>query len=205
MRTVRRGQRRGASNAAQAPDRRSRRLNCSWRRPSSVRGSWRRRLAGGKHRHCTLGQYRSHRCCTRRPLIGLLGPVSGAHFNPAVSLVEALRGKPLLVRHRRLFTRCKSSAVAAGALLAHAMFSTADPASLGAHQNRPAQWLAPRALLPWVSCSSNRPPAIRKMPPGWSRHGSGPPTAFTASTSLREPGDNGRPALCRTHSRDPSA
>jgi glycerol uptake facilitator-like aquaporin len=26
-------------------------------------------------------------------LIALLGPISGAHFNPAVSLVEALRGK----------------------------------------------------------------------------------------------------------------
>jgi glycerol uptake facilitator-like aquaporin len=26
-------------------------------------------------------------------LIALLGPVSGAHFNPAVSLVEAMRGK----------------------------------------------------------------------------------------------------------------
>src|ERR1700691_381932 len=26
-------------------------------------------------------------------LIALLGPVSGAHFNPAVSIIEALRGK----------------------------------------------------------------------------------------------------------------
>ena len=27
-------------------------------------------------------------------LIGLLGPVSGAHFNPAVSPIEAMRGRP---------------------------------------------------------------------------------------------------------------
>ena len=30
-------------------------------------------------------------------LIALLGPVSGAHFNPAVSLVQALRGVLLVV------------------------------------------------------------------------------------------------------------
>lgn len=31
-------------------------------------------------------------------LIALLGPISGAHFNPAVSIIEALRGR--LVRNR---------------------------------------------------------------------------------------------------------
>ena len=38
-------------------------------------------------------------------LIALLGPISGAHFNPAVSLVEALRGKLTSATSSRLCDR----------------------------------------------------------------------------------------------------
>src|ERR1700757_2285271 len=50
-------------------------------------------------------------------LIGLLGPVSGAHFNPAVSLVEALRGK-LSRSDLLLYSLAQIAGCCAGALLA---------------------------------------------------------------------------------------
>jgi glycerol uptake facilitator-like aquaporin len=54
-------------------------------------------------------------------LIALLGPVSGAHFNPAVSLVEALRGK-LTLRQTVAYVIVQIGGCCLGALLAHAMF-----------------------------------------------------------------------------------
>jgi glycerol uptake facilitator-like aquaporin len=74
-------------------------------------------------------------------LIALLGPISGAHFNPAVSLVMALQG-------RLSWPAATSYAVAqligccAGALLAHAMFEL-PLWQLSAHVRAgPAHWLA---------------------------------------------------------------
>ena len=54
-------------------------------------------------------------------LIALLGPLSGAHFNPAVSLVEALRGR---VRWQETigYIGLQIIGCCAGAVLAHAMF-----------------------------------------------------------------------------------
>lgn len=54
-------------------------------------------------------------------LIALLGPVSGAHFNPAVSLVHALRGS-LPWAEAGAFVLAQVAGCCAGALLAHAMF-----------------------------------------------------------------------------------
>src|SRR5277367_2912945 len=54
-------------------------------------------------------------------LIALLNPVSGAHFNPAVSIVEALRGK-LTVLQAVGYVMVQISGCCLGALLAHAMF-----------------------------------------------------------------------------------
>src|SRR5271165_2675687 len=54
-------------------------------------------------------------------LIALLGPVSGAHFNPAVSLVEALRGR-LRWRDAGAYTITQVIGCCLGTLLAHAMF-----------------------------------------------------------------------------------
>jgi glycerol uptake facilitator-like aquaporin len=53
-------------------------------------------------------------------LIALLGPVSGAHFNPAVSFIQALRGK-LTPRHAVAYVVVQIAGCL-GALLAHAMF-----------------------------------------------------------------------------------
>src|SRR5580693_6954151 len=55
-------------------------------------------------------------------LIALLGPISGAHFNPAVSLVETLRGKLTLGRVVA-YVIVQIAGCCAGAILAHAMFA----------------------------------------------------------------------------------
>ena len=57
-------------------------------------------------------------------LIALFGPISGAHFNPAVSLVEALRGK-LTLRQTVAYVIVQIAGCCLGALLAHAMFEIA--------------------------------------------------------------------------------
>jgi glycerol uptake facilitator-like aquaporin len=54
-------------------------------------------------------------------LIALLGPVSGAHLNPAVSLIEALRNR-LRWRDSIGYAGVQIVGCCAGALLAHAMF-----------------------------------------------------------------------------------
>jgi glycerol uptake facilitator-like aquaporin len=54
-------------------------------------------------------------------LIALLGSVSGAHFNPAVSLVEALRGK-LSWSDASAYLCVQILGCCAGAFLAHLMF-----------------------------------------------------------------------------------
>jgi glycerol uptake facilitator-like aquaporin len=54
-------------------------------------------------------------------LIALLGPVSGAHFNPAVSLIEALRNR-LGWREAIGYVGVQIVGCCAGAILAHAMF-----------------------------------------------------------------------------------
>jgi glycerol uptake facilitator-like aquaporin len=74
-------------------------------------------------------------------LIALLGPVSGAHFNPAVSVVEALRGR-LLWRDAGPYALSQVAGCIAGALLAHVMFEM-PVWQLSAHiRTGPAQWLA---------------------------------------------------------------
>jgi glycerol uptake facilitator-like aquaporin len=54
-------------------------------------------------------------------LISTLGPISGAHFNPAVSLVFALR-RELLPRDGVLYALVQVIGGIAGAVIAHAMF-----------------------------------------------------------------------------------
>lgn len=54
-------------------------------------------------------------------LISTLGPASGAHFNPAVSLVMALRGELTWSRFAA-YVPVQVIGAVAGVLLAHAMF-----------------------------------------------------------------------------------
>jgi glycerol uptake facilitator-like aquaporin len=55
-------------------------------------------------------------------LINIFGPISGAHFNPAVTLVFALR-RELSWPHAALYTAIQLLAAVAGVWLAHAMFA----------------------------------------------------------------------------------
>ena len=74
-------------------------------------------------------------------LILVFGPVSGAHFNPAVSTVFALRGE-LPWRAAGAYTLAQLLGAVTGAMLAHAMFEL-PLLQLGAvARNGPGQWLA---------------------------------------------------------------
>jgi glycerol uptake facilitator-like aquaporin len=74
-------------------------------------------------------------------LIALLGPVSGAHFNPAVSFIEALRGK-LHWTDAGAYLLAQIFGCCAGALLAHLMFEAAVWQPSAHIRTGPAQWLA---------------------------------------------------------------
>jgi glycerol uptake facilitator-like aquaporin len=55
-------------------------------------------------------------------LITILGPISGAHFNPAVSLVFAWRGE-FLARTAWLYAAAQTAGGIAGTIVAHLMFA----------------------------------------------------------------------------------
>jgi len=74
-------------------------------------------------------------------LIVLLGPVSGGHMNPAVSLIARLRGE---LRSRELlgYLLMQVAGAVAGVVLAHLMFGL-DVIQPGDHvRSGPAQWLS---------------------------------------------------------------
>jgi glycerol uptake facilitator-like aquaporin len=74
-------------------------------------------------------------------LIALLGAISGAHFNPAVSLVEAFRGK-LSWSDTTVYAFVQVVGCCAGALLAHAMFELPIVQTSAHIRTGHAQWLA---------------------------------------------------------------
>jgi len=78
------------------------------------------RLAGGNNAVALLANTAAT-VAVLATLIGLLGPVSGAHFNPAVSLVEAFRGR-LALPDTLGYVAVQVAGCCAGAVLAHAMF-----------------------------------------------------------------------------------
>ena len=74
-------------------------------------------------------------------LITVLGPISGAHFNPAVSLIFALK-RELTPREAMLYVAVQVGGGIAGTMIAHAMFGLPlIDASLKARTGG-AQWLA---------------------------------------------------------------
>jgi glycerol uptake facilitator-like aquaporin len=74
-------------------------------------------------------------------LITILGPISGAHFNPAVTLVFALR-RELTPREALLYMMVQIAGGIAGTIIAHAMFALPLlDASLKVRTGG-AQWLA---------------------------------------------------------------
>jgi glycerol uptake facilitator-like aquaporin len=118
-------------------------------------------------------------------LIALLGPVSGAHFNPAVSIIEALRGK-LGWGEAGGYAIAQVVGCCAGALLAHAMFEL--PLLQVSTQVRagPALWLAEAVAtfgLLLVVLGHRRAADAPWMIAAWI----GAAYWFTASTSFANP------------------
>jgi glycerol uptake facilitator-like aquaporin len=98
------------------------------------------RLAGGNVAIALLANTAAT-AAVLNTLIRLLGPVSGAHFNPAVSGIEALRGR-LLWRDAGTYAVTQILGCCAGAILAHLMFEL-PVWQLSTHvRSGPAQWLA---------------------------------------------------------------
>ena len=74
-------------------------------------------------------------------LITLIGPVSGAHFNPCVTMVMALQ-RQMGVRHAIFYCASQLVGAALGAVVAHAMFDL-PLMQVSAHTRfGPGQWLA---------------------------------------------------------------
>jgi glycerol uptake facilitator-like aquaporin len=118
-------------------------------------------------------------------LIALLAPVSGAHFNPAVSLVQGLRG---MLRWHEVsgYVLVQIAGCCAGTLLAHTMFALPPLQLSGRARSGAAQWLAEAVAtcgLLLVVLSARRPRDAPWMVAAWI----GAAYWFTASTSFANP------------------
>jgi len=118
-------------------------------------------------------------------LIALLGPVTGAHFNPAVSVIEAIRGR-LAWRDAGMYALIQIVGCCAGALIAHVMFEL-PLWQLSTHvRTGPAQWLAEGVAtfgLLLVVLGHRRSEDAPWMIAAWI----GAAYWFTASTSFANP------------------
>ena len=131
-------------------------------------------------------------------LIVLFGPVSGAHFNPAVSLAMRLRGE-LATAELLAYVVVQVLAAVAGVLLAHAMFGLVlvQP---GVHARTGfAQWLSEGIatfglLLTILLGLRHRPQAIPALVASWIFAA----YWFTASTSFANPAVTLARALTQT-------
>ena len=74
-------------------------------------------------------------------LITIFGPISGAHFNPAVSLVFALR-KELTWQHMVLYIVVQIIGACAGAVLANVMFGLAPIQLASTVRGGSGQWIS---------------------------------------------------------------
>lgn len=118
-------------------------------------------------------------------LIAVFGPMSGAHFNPAVSLVQALRGE-LSWKDMSAYSLVQVVGCCLGALLAHAMFDLPlIQTSLHARTGFP-QWLSESVAtfgLILVILNIRRSEDAPWMVSAWI----GGAYWFTASTSFANP------------------
>ena len=74
-------------------------------------------------------------------LITMLGPISGAHFNPAVTLIFACQ-RALPIREAAFYVAMQVIGGVAGVWLAHGMFELEILQTSGKVRTGPAQWLA---------------------------------------------------------------
>ena len=98
------------------------------------------RLAGGNVAIALLGNTLAT-ACILVVLTLMLGPVSGGHMNPAVTLMFALRGE--LSPHRvGLYVAAQAAGAIVGVILAHAMFGQALVQASMHARTGPSQWLS---------------------------------------------------------------
>ncbi len=131
-------------------------------------------------------------------LIVVFGPVSGAHFNPAVTLVMRLRGE-LSTAHALAYVLVQVVAAIAGVLLAHAMFG--EPLLQPGTRVRAggAQWLSEAVatfglVLTILLGARHRPHAVPALVAAWIFAA----YWFTASTSFANPAVTLSRALTRS-------
>lgn len=98
------------------------------------------RLSGGNDAIALLGNTLAT-AAILYVLISALAPISGAHFNPAVTLVAALRGE-LSAGAALLFVCAQIIGCVGGALLAHAMFDLPLLQIATTPRAGPAFWLS---------------------------------------------------------------
>jgi glycerol uptake facilitator-like aquaporin len=118
-------------------------------------------------------------------LIALLAPVSGAHFNPAVSMVQAMR-KTMPWREAGAYVVVQLVGCCLGAVLAHAMFGLPWLQSSTHARSGPAQWLSETVAtfgLILVILGCRRDQDTPWMVAAWI----GGAYWFTASTSFANP------------------
>ena len=118
-------------------------------------------------------------------LIALFAPLSGAHFNPAVSFIETLRGR-LSWKCLVAYAPVQIAGCCAGALLAHAMFELPLLQASAHIRTGPAQWLAEGVAtcgLVLVVVGHRRPADAPWMIAAWI----GAAYWSTASTSFANP------------------
>jgi glycerol uptake facilitator-like aquaporin len=117
-------------------------------------------------------------------LIELFGPVSGAHFNPAVSAVMAWRGA-LPRRDLAPYVAAQLVGAVLGAWLVHAMFGMEIMQSSSKVRSGWGQWIAEGVATAGLLLTILRAPAARVAPlvAAWI----GAAYWFTASTSFANP------------------
>lgn len=131
-------------------------------------------------------------------LIAVLGPVSGAHFNPAVTLALRMRGE-LDTRETLAYVAVQLVAAIGGVLLAHAMFGQ-PLLQPGIHaRSGAAQWLSEGVataglLLTILLGARARPAAMPALVASYIFAA----YWFTASTSFANPAVTVARALTRT-------
>jgi glycerol uptake facilitator-like aquaporin len=120
-------------------------------------------------------------------LIALLGPVSGAHFNPLVTLVLGSKTAASGKRTRRtlLFIASQLLGAVAGAWLAHAMFDLSVLQFSGKIRSGTGQWLAEAVATAGLILVVLRAPAAKA--PALVACYIGAAYWFTASTSFANP------------------
>ena len=118
-------------------------------------------------------------------LIALLGPISGAHFNPVISLVEAVRGK-LPGWHAASYLAVQVLGCCMGAMLANVMFDLPLVEASTHTRTGASQWLSECVATAGLVLVALGSPSVREAAwrvPAWI----GAAYWFTASTSFANP------------------